>query len=197
MRANSFFAGMEEQLAKAVESGLEGLGAKVADEIKSQLQKGDRDGPHIASKQLYDSITWATSKAVDRSKIGPSAQSEDVIDKPSEPGMLHIGTKAPQAWYLEKGTSPHTARGEMSQQYEDRIHEWALSKGITSEEEIENIIFAIRKRGTTKHPFVQPVKDDLEQNGIVVKTLSDIVNTAMRNFSKNWKDVVIPMEIKL
>jgi hypothetical protein len=197
MAANSFFAGLEEQLVRAVESGLEQIGASVAKELKRELQKGGKDGPYIASKQLYDSITWATAKAQDRSLVGPKAQSEDIIDKPSEQGKVDIGTKAPQAWYLEKGTSPHTARGEMSQEYEDRIHAWALTKGITDEEEIENIIFAIRARGTIKHPFVQPVEDDLRQSGILTKAMSDTVNTAMRNFSKNWKDVVIPMEIKL
>jgi hypothetical protein len=192
MAANNIFEGMIEALEKAVNAGLKPIGQKLANDMKNKLRENESDVGH----RLSGSITWATADAVDRSLVGSAAEEGDVIQKPSEKYTLIAGTQAPYAIYLEKGTGRHQTSDEVDE-YEDRIREWAASKGITDPDHVEAIITNIRRKGTLKHPFVQPVRDEWASSGMASKMLSKTVNDAMSKVVKNWKPQVIPMEVKI
>lgn len=128
---------------------LASVGREAAEEMKNFTRPFDDFGT------LTDSITWRT-----QSGSGRVANSEHMIDMPENKYAVDIGSKAPHAWFRENGTGPHTS-SEGTFEFVAAIKEWAARKGM-SEDDAEGIIFAIRKRGTAKHPFAYPMIPVLE-----------------------------------
>ena len=137
---NMNFADIE----KDTERYLEAIGKDAASRMTHFTEPFDDTG------DLTSSITWRT-----QATYAPIPNSEHLIEKPDNKYAVDIGSKAPHAFFRENGTGPHM-HPEGSQEFMDAVKGWAFRKGM-SEEEASKVIWAIRKRGTAKHPFAYPM----------------------------------------
>ena len=132
-----------------IEKLLERIGEETMVEMKTYTKPFDDEGT------LTDSITWRT-----HANYHHISENEHLIEKPDNKYAVDIGSKAPHAFFRENGTGPHM-HPEGSQEFMDAVKGWAFRKGM-SEEEASKVIWAIRKRGTAKHPFAYPMIPKLD-----------------------------------
>jgi len=125
------------------------VGREAAEEMKEYTRPFDDEGT------LTDSITWRT-----QSGSGRIGNPEHMIDMPENKYAVDIGSKAPHAFFRENGTGPHMHK-EGSQEFVDAMLGWGFRKGM-DENDIWKVIWAVRKRGTAKHPFAYPMIPKLE-----------------------------------
>ena len=132
-----------------VEGILRLIGRDAAREMKEYTRPFDDEG------DLTNSITWRTQATYD-----PISNREHLIDKPDNKYAVDIGSKAPHAFFRENGTRPHMT-DEGSDDFVASMLGWGFRKGM-DEDDIWKVIWAIRKRGTAKHPFAYPMIPKLE-----------------------------------
>jgi hypothetical protein len=136
------------EIEKDTERYLEAIGRDAMNEMKHYTEPFDDEGT------LTESITGRT-----HATYNPISNSEHLIEKPDNKYAVDIGSKAPHAFFRENGTGPHM-HPEGSQEFMDAVKGWAFWKGMR-EEEASKVIWAIRKRGTAKHPFAYPMSPKL------------------------------------
>jgi len=132
------------EIEKDTERYLEAIGGDAMNEMKHYTEPFDDEGT------LTESITWRTLAT-----YNPIPKSEHLIDKPENKYAVDIGSKAPHAFFRENGTRPHTT-DEGSDEFVASMLGWGFRKDM-DEDEIWKVIWAIRKRGTAKHPFAYPM----------------------------------------
>lgn len=105
-----------DKLALSINAMLADIGSASAHAMKEITHKSD------VSNRLSDSITWQMS---DRgSNAFGEHKSEDKIDKPSESGVLLVGSGAPHAFYRDTYSGVHTS-SDGSEEFIDSLNEWA------------------------------------------------------------------------
>jgi hypothetical protein len=186
---SDFFDAMDKAFARASGAALEAMGKHLAEKMKEPLE-----GKHEDTGRLRDSITWATKDATGRDLVGPSAEESDVISQPESVGVLHIGTAVPYAPPVEYGSGPHVANGEQSQEFTDRLTDWARRHGF-AENDIYYLIQYIRKNGTEQIEFINPTKQYAEGAGSAA--LNDIIRRFMREEFKKIPKTTKTIEWKI
>jgi len=197
---SDFYSNVEKALDRIVEGALESLGAWAAKEMKDEIESSG----HNDTGRLKDSITWATSEALDRSLVGPAAEEGDVIAQPTTKLTLHIGTADGKAPYVEYGTDAHRT-DEQKEEFHQRLLEWCARHGWTSKDggpltlsDIYPVLKKIQEEGTDASPFVQPTKDKMEQSGLspITAMVNKLIGQELNKIPKNTKTVDFKIDIQ-
>jgi hypothetical protein len=131
-----------------VDSDFEGLLERIGEETMVEMKLFTE--PFDDTGSLTDSITWRT-----QANYHHISKNEHLIEKPDNKHAVDIGSKAPHAFFRENGTGPHM-HPEGSEDFVNAMLGWGFRKGM-DEDDIWKVIWAIRKRGTAKHPFAYPM----------------------------------------
>lgn len=146
-------------LDRVVQNMLNSIGAAGAEAMRSNL---DQDHG-MNTERLVGGITYATSTAVDRSKVNGYVKDSDLPECPSNRTAVNIGTANPYAPYVNYGALPHgqgngPAEPEEGTFYE-KVLEWAAQKWGDSPEtrdKAQRIAKSIAENGTDAVPFFEP-----------------------------------------
>ena len=118
----------------------------------------------ISSRHTYDTLTWQTSTA--GTEVGSNATQKDKLDKPTEMGVVVVGSGDPRSVYIELGTERHMSK-EGHEEFVARLKEWFRREigGDPDSPEFAGAFKAlyhkIRTQGTKAQPFVEPSFDPI------------------------------------
>ena len=150
-------AQLETELPKFIDGILNTVGKETSQEMKRIIEDSTRKG---ASGELADSMMYTTRKT--SSKMGSKSPSTNELDKPGDPYTCYIGSGAPHAKYVDRGTGPHKSR-EGTEEFIASMREWFNREtGMNSEdngmgeEAFWKIVNSIRANGTDAYPFLTP-----------------------------------------
>lgn len=151
-----------EKLPLAVEAMLNDVGAASVQAMKHITQEND------VSKRLSHSITWQT-KDKGSNAMGQH-KNEDQIDKPSEAGVLYVGSDAPHALYRDTYSGIHM-NPEGSEEFIKSLSKWANQVlGISKDDPDPHnrmrfwyLVDHIRNEKTFGVQFLQPTADQIPQ----------------------------------
>lgn len=127
-----------------VEGYLNAVGLVGTDIMKKEYEEALDNGNYTGKTQK--SFTFATKNAAALPEEG------DVIEQPSSPYEVYIGSANPNAYWTEYGTPAHRTP-DGSKEFVQAIKDWAEFRNIP-EEYVGGIITNIRRRGTKGSPFV-------------------------------------------
>lgn len=162
---------------EAVTAGLNYLGHEAVQQMKreTRVYKGRlRDSETFALKgaktSKYFPATDTNPGNPNLGLVGPKANvSSDVISPVGIPYYLKVGTRVSHARYVDRGTGAHKTKTDWKG-FLKRIYEWGKSKGFTNDQ-IESLIYAIRRGGTRPHPFMPAAEEYLKfMGGRVLKS---------------------------
>lgn len=147
-----------KKLSMAVEAMLTDVGAESVRAMKDITSDND------VSKRLSNSVTWQMQNK------GSNAQgeyaSEDTIEKPSEIGVLYVGSDAPHAYVRDTYSGIHRT-DDGSEAFIKSLSEWANQVlGISKDDpdpynqfRFWELVKEIRYKDTPGREFVNPTSD--------------------------------------
>ena len=175
------------RVIKAMQSAFEGSFQKVGDRGVAWLKDNEKESD--TTGRLRDSFSWTDSKG-NTSGGGSQALTTDIVDKPTEPLSINIGTLTPYAVAVDMGTTDNFQYGKNGApsnfaDLKKAIKEWLeikIMKGkftLADDVNIWAVADGIAKRivetGTDAHPFWQKSIDSIKMTAVkdVVKAMSE------------------------
>lgn len=168
-----------DELSFAVKGALYTVGGAGAKYMRDITAKNEKTG------NLTDSIKWTT---MDKSgNKGSRATEKDVIDKPTDPYTVSIGSAAEHARYREYGSGYHSNK-EGSDIFIKRLNEWTkMVWGVDKDDpktawEFWSLVKHIRDTGTESEPFAKPTKAylDILAPNVVRRAIMKFIRTGKK-----------------